>query len=196
MSPLVFKLDLPRGPEHYWKAACGFGPKGFTVTDLFWATNAKTRGVLSEWIKAMVGRGLIALIEKGDVKPRGRFVYAVVRPTNKAPIDPDIKHGRIARHLWTAMRNLPMFTVGELTAAASTDDVVISHKSASDYVRKLELAGALVVVREAKRKSLNSGVYRLKKSADTGPLAPREISAKVLIDRNTGKALGAAEARL
>jgi hypothetical protein len=196
MSALVFKLNLPRGPEHYWKAACDFGPKGFTVSELFWATNARTRGVVSEWINKMVALGHIALIEKRDVKPRGQFVYAVTRPTTKAPVDPDIKHGRIARHLWTAMRNLPMFTVGELAAAASTDDVVISRKSASDYVRMLELAGALVVVREAKRKSLNSGVYRLKKSADTGPLAPREISAKVLIDRNTGKALGAAEARL
>jgi hypothetical protein len=196
MSPLIFKLDLPRGPDHYWKAACDFGPKGFTVGELFWATNAKTRGVLSEWIKAMVARGLIALIEKRDVKPRGQFVYAVVRSTSKVPIDPDIKHGRVARHLWTAMRGLPMFTVGELAAAASTDEVVISHKSASDYVRKLELAGALVVVREAKRKSLNSGVYRLKRSADTGPLAPREIRAKVLVDRNTGRPIGQAEATL
>lgn len=194
MNMIALKLALPRGPEHYWKAACDFGPEGFTARELLGCTNGVSRTTVRIWIAEMIERGALVVIERRDVKPRGQLVYAVARQTKKAPIDPEVKHGRIQRQLWTAMRNLTTFSIAELAAAASTDDVSISRHSAADYVRRLTLAGALTIVRPTRANNLNSGLWRLKKSADTGPLAPRQITMSVMIDRNTGKALGTAEA--
>ena len=196
MTGLILKLDLPRGPDHYWKMACDFGPKGFTARELLGFTNGATRGSVRGWIKEMVERGELVIIERRDVKPRGQHVYAVAHVKRKLPVDHDVKHGRVQRHLWTAMRNLTTFTIGELATAASTDDVVISRHSAADFVRRLAQAGALTVVRPTRFNNLNSGLWRLKTSANTGPLAPRQVTATFLIDRNTGKPLGGAEASL
>jgi hypothetical protein len=196
MSAISLKLNLPRGPEHYWQAACEFGPKGFTARELLGCTNGVNRTTVRIWIREMVERGALVVIERRDVKPRGQIVYAVARPTKKAPVDPDVKHGRVQRHLWTAMRNLTTFTIAELATAASTDDVVISRHSAADFVRRLSQAGALTVVRQTRANNLNSGQWRLRRSANTGPLAPRQVTATFLIDRHTGKPLGGAEARL
>ncbi|MGD0640263.1 MAG: hypothetical protein ABSC22_05900 [Roseiarcus sp.] len=195
MSALLLRTNLPRGPEHYWKAACDFGPNGFTARELLGCTNGVSRTTVRIWIREMVERGLLVVIERRDVKPRGQLVYAVARPTRNAPIDPEVRHGRVQRQMWTAMRNLTTFTVAELAAAASTDEVAVSRHSAADYVRRLAGVGVLTIVRQTRANNLNSGMWRLKKSANTGPLAPRQIEVAVMIDRNTGKPLGNAEAR-
>lgn len=194
MNAISLKLNLPRGPEHYWKAACDFGPRGFTARELLGCTNGVNRNVMRGWIKDMVERGALVIIERRDVRPRGQLVYCVARPTRKAPVDPEVTHGRVQRQMWTAMRTLATFSIAELAVAASTDDVVISRHSAADYVRRLTLAGALSIVRPTRANNLNSGLWRLKRSADTGPLAPRQITVSFMIDRNTGKPLGTAEA--
>ena len=196
MNALVLKLDLPRGPDHYWKVACEFGAKGFTARDLLGLTNGIARSTVRAWIKEMVERGELVVVERRDVPPRGQVVYAVARATRKTPIDPDVRHGRVQRYLWTAMRNLTTFTISELATAASTDDVVISRHSAADFVRRLSQAGALTIIRPARANNLNSGLWRLKRSANTGPLAPRQVTATFLVDRNTGKPIGGAEATL
>jgi len=196
MNTLVVNLALPRGRDHYWKVACEHGAKGFTARELLGQTSGVTRGMVRGWIKEMVERGELVIVERRDVQPRGQLVYAVARVTRKEPIDPDVKHGRVQRHLWTAMRNLTTFTIAELATAASTDDVVISRHSAADFVRRLAQVGALTTVRPTRANNLNSGLWRLKRSANTGPLAPRQVTATFMIDRNTGKALGSAEARL
>ncbi len=191
---IALKLTLPRGPEHYWKAAADFGAKGFTARELLGCANGVSRATVRAWISEMVERGALVVVERRDVSPRGQLVYAVARASKKAPVDPDTRHGRIQRHLWTAMRNLTTFSIAELAAAASTDEVEIARHTAADYVRRLALVGALTIVRPTRANSRNSGLWRLKKSADTGPLAPRQVVAKFMVDRNTGKPLGTAEA--
>jgi len=194
MNTIVVKMHLPRGPEHYWKAACDFGATGFTARELLGCTNGVSRATVRTWIDEMVSRGALVVIERRDVKPRGQIVYAVARSTKRAPLDPDVKHGRIQQQLWTAMRTLSAFSIAELAAAASTDEVEISRHSAADYVRRLNLAGALFVIRPTKANNRNSGQWRLRRGANTGPLAPRQVSASFMFDRNTGNPLGIAEA--
>lgn len=192
---IAFRANFkrPAASELYWKAACGFGPKGFTVRQLFERSDTfDIRGV-RRWVASMVERGVIEIIERRDVKPRGQFVYAVARPTKKAPSNVDTHHGRQQQHLWTAMRTLATFSLGELAAAASTDEIVISRLTAFNYVRFLSRANVLMVVRPARRKTSDSGLYRLRKSADTGPLAPSVVSPQLMFDRNTGKPIGGGE---
>jgi hypothetical protein len=195
MTAIALKVNLPRGPEHYWRAACDFGPSGFTARELLGCTNGVSRATIRFWIDDMVKLGALVVIDRRDVKPRGQLVYAVAEAKRKAPA-PETRHGCIQRHLWTAMRNLSTFTIAELAAAASTDEVSIDRHTAADYVRRLAQAGALTVARSTRANNLNSGVWRLKAAADTGPLAPRQVKAKFMVDGNTGEPLGIAEATL
>lgn len=195
MNAIPANFKRADASELYWAAACGFGPKGFTVRQLFERSETFAVRSVRHWIERMVECGVIAVIERRDVKPRGQLVYAVARPTKKAPPNPYSTHGRQQQHLWTAMRTLSTFSLGELAAAASTDEVVVSRLTAFNYVRFLTQANVLIVVRSARRKTLDSGLYRLRKAADTGPLAPSVVGARLMFDRNTGIPLSMTAAR-
>ena len=185
MNVISLRPDPRHGPDYYLKMAHAFGAEGFTTGELFACTKGVAASTISSWVAEAVKVGALIVI----AKRRGASVYAIAGlSAHEAP------EARTRRHLWTAMRSLSTFSLAELVAAASTDELAIGRRVAADYVRRLAIAGALIALRPQTKRSVTH--YRLRPSADTGPLAPREISAKVLIDRNTGKPLGGAEARL
>ena len=199
--PFNVPIALPRGREHYWKVACQFGAKGFTLGQLAGCTNGVAVTTVAKWIEDMRRMGFIKQI--GETKtPFGTRanVYAVAKKSAKAPVarDPDYQglRGRMRQQMWTAMRVLPAFSQRELVVTASTDVVMVSDASAKAYCRHLVNAGVLQIVKPCERgggAGSSAAVYRLKKSANSGPQAPRIFAAAIVFDPNRAEILGEAE---
>lgn len=201
--PFNVPIALPRGPEHYWKVAREFGATGFTLSDLAGCTNGVARSTVKHWIGDMVAAGVLKVVgARKAIAGRDAHVYAVAIKAAKAPVqrraDYTGERGRIQQQLWTAMRTLGQFGIRELAAAASTDDLAIKPRTAEEYVRRLTRAGVLIVVEPyAKGKpgatGARAGVWRLKKSADTGPRAPKVFKATIVFDANRSAIIGESE---
>ena len=190
---LTLSVRMPKGPAHYWTAAQDFGEAGFTAYELWKCTNGVSRGTIQKWVAAMVERGALKEIGRRPGTPE-RIVYACAR--KNVPANEAAAYGDVQLYLWTAMRTLSQFTVSELAAVASTDTVEISRDTAQQYIRRLAKAGALTVVRPGKPNNRDSGVWRLRRSRDTGPRAPQWVKAAFLYDPNENEAIGEAEGSL
>lgn len=204
--PFNVPIALPRGPEHYWKVAVGYGAKGFMLGELAGCTNGVAYQTVKTWLYAMVEAGAIKQI--GARKSSGGLpahIYAVAIRTAKPPVRRRPEYtgarGRIQQQLWTAMRTLGTFTTVELAAAASTDTLVINQRTAEAYIRKLARVGVLLVVEpyakgKPGRTGARAGAWRLKKSANTGPLAPKIFKAEIVFDSNRAEIIGESEVSL
>lgn len=201
--PFSVPVALPRGPEHYWKMAKSFGAKGFTLEQLAGCTNGVAYSTVKHWLYDMVALGAIKHIgeTKSSAKLRAK-IYAVAIRYFKAPVqrrhDYQGKRGRIQQQVWTAMRTLQTFRLAELAASASTEECPVKLRTAEEYVRRLTRAGVLIPVEPYRRgapgaRGGRAGVWRLKKSADTGPLAPKVFNATIVFDANRSAIVGQAE---
>ncbi|MFT4098461.1 MAG: hypothetical protein QM651_15190 [Rhodoblastus sp.] len=202
--PFTVPVALPRSPEHYWKIAREFGAKGFTLEQLAGCTNGVAYSTVKNWVYAMVEAGAIGAVgaRKSSIGLPAK-IYAVAIKATKAPVQrrPDYQgsRGRIQQQLWTAMRTLQTFRLPELAASAATEECPVKLRTAEEYVRRLTRAGVLIVVEPYKRGGngrgvgAKAGVWRLKKSADTGPLAPKVFNATVVFDANRSAIVGQAE---
>ena len=99
--------------------------------------------------------------------------------------------------LWTAMRSLSGFTVGELKAIAATDECPVKKRDAALFMVKLARAGIIVPVGQAKTlKGLqvsrlrDSQTYRLLPSRNTGPRPPHFMFAALVYDPNAHCVVG------
>lgn len=120
--------------------------------------------------------------------------YRLVRDTGlEAPrLGPDgapSGAGKGREQLWRTMKMLNTFNVVDLTVNASTEDVRVAEGEARDYVKHLERARYLVIVKPATPTS--KAVYRL--ARNTGPRPPMVTRAKVVFDPNLGKIAWAEE---
>jgi hypothetical protein len=200
MNALSLKIDLIELPtigDLCWAAACERGEPGFTMNELHAqvaVVSSVRPAVVRAWIEDMLHIGALVAVDRQTIKYRRRTLYAVPA-TRRGASAPETTRERIERHLWTAMRGLATFSTAELAAAASTDELRIDRHTAADYIRRLADAGAVIDARP-RREGVNSGTWRLRKIADTGPLPPRVVKLKVLADANTGKPIGQAEATL
>ena len=203
IRPFNVPVALPRGPEHYWKAACAFGPKGFTVGKLAGCTSGVAVSTVRKWIDDMRRAGFVRKIgeTKSSVGTKANL-YAVAKKSAKAPVARDADYqglrGRCQQQMWTAMRTLPSFTLRELAASASTDVVVVTIDNAKRYVRHLANAGVLQLVEPCVRGASSAhgaagATWRLKKSANTGPSAPRVFKASIVFDPNRAAIIGECE---
>lgn len=202
--PFAIPVALPRGPEHYRKMARSFGAAGFTLEQLSGCTNGVAYSTVKNWVYDMVDLGAIKPIgeRKSSVGTRAK-IYAVAIKATKAPVQrrPEYQgsRGRIQQQLWTAMRTLQTFRLPELAASAATEECPVKLRTAEEYVRRLTRAGVLIPVVPYKRGGngrgvgARAGVWRLKKSADTGPLAPKVFSACIVFDANKAAIVGQAE---
>ncbi len=188
MTRVNVSVRLLRGPDHYWTVAQECGDEGFTITELWKLTNGVKRSAVVKWVDAMVASGALRTIGSRPGTPQAAVVYAVTRRT--PPARPEGGRGDVRLNLWTAMRSLPQFTVTELAAAAATDVVPVKRETALEFVRQLASLGVLVTVRPATRHVLDSGVYRLKPSHNTGPRPPRWVKASFLYDPNVNRSIG------
>lgn len=94
---------------------------------------------------------------------------------------PDLRAQR-RRQIWNAMRQLPHFQIAEIALSASTDSIDVSLGVARAYVGALLRHGMILDLRDRGAKArAATGVYRLKPSANTGPIAPRCLRNRTAI---------------
>ncbi|VAW96553.1 hypothetical protein MNBD_GAMMA20-2015 [hydrothermal vent metagenome] len=96
-----------------------------------------------------------------------------------------ITQGLSRENMWHAMRILRDFSSKDLAAQASTDDVIIKHADAKNYIKYLHKAGYLIIVIPAKLGTQTR--YRMPASRYTGPRPPMIQRTKQVFDPNTGK---------
>lgn len=202
--PFSVPVALPRGPEHYWKMARSFGAAGFTLEQLAGCTNGVAYSTVKHWVYDMVKIGAIRVVgERKSSIGLPAKIYAVAIRAAKAPVQRRSEYqgvrGRLQQQMWTAMRTLGAFRLVELALCASTEEFPVKLRTAEGYVRCLTRAGLLIPVVPYKRGGngrgvgAKAGVWRLKKSADTGPLAPKVFSASIVFDANRAVVVGQAE---
>lgn len=106
-----------------------------------------------------------------------------------------VSQGSVNDAMWSTMRRLFIhddFDCRELVALASTTQRPISLNTARTYVTRLAKAGYLTMCASPVR-GPGGGLarYRLCKTMDTGPRAPRILRTKVVFDANLACCVGA-----
>lgn len=198
--PVHIAVALPRGPEFYWKEMRARTARGFTVQDIAFSAEGVSNTTVKRYIWWLEKHGYVV---KVGTKKSGygiANIYKIKQDSRTAPIERAADKGKptTARQaLWTAMRTLPQFSIAELGACASTEEHPVAQRSAELYVQRLVSAGVLEVIEAPKRangwpRGARGGVYRLKRSADTGPLAPKLCKADFVFDANKNRILGEA----
>jgi hypothetical protein len=192
-----------RGHDHFWSVIRSLDRRGpWAVPDIEAASRDHRASVIG-FVHRLVRGGIAKAVGERPVGIRGhraKTYRLIKRPAETPQLRRDgtpAERGRGVRQMWTAMRQLPHFTVRELAVAASTDDCVVAERSASSYVQHLIGAEYLAVIDRGGRG--RAGTYRLKRSMNTGPKAPMVLQTRVIWDSNRGCAAGdviADEARL
>jgi len=169
------------GRQAMWEAMRRL--KQFTLADLGVEWD---RDSLREYVWRLEAGGFLK--QEGEKAPFKPNVYLLVRDVGlEAPRlqkDGSVSlMGQGREHMWRAMKMLPSFNVVDLAISASTEDVQVAENEARDYVKHLERAKYLVIVKPATPTS--KAVYRL--ARNTGPKPPMVTRAKIVFDPNLGK---------
>lgn len=156
--------------------------RSFTYADLHQWDNDTVR----DYVRRLVAGGYLTADRSGG--QFRRVVFTLVRDVGleapKLQKDGAPSHqGQGREHMWRAMKMLPNFNVVDLTVNASTEEVQVAEGEARDYVKHLERAKYLVIVKPATPTS--KAVYRLVRN--TGPRPPMVTRAKVVFDPNLGR---------
>ncbi|MBY6244112.1 hypothetical protein [Methylosinus sp. Sm6] len=198
--PTHIAVALPRGPEHYWKEMRARNARGFTVQDIALSSEGVSNTTVKRYIWWLEKQGYVVKVGSKKDGYAIANIYKIKRDSRTAPIERAEDKGKPAtarQALWTAMRTLPQFGVAELTACASTEERPIARRSAELYVQKLVSAGVLEMLEAPKRangwpRGARGGLYRLKPTANVGPLAPKLCKADFVFDPNKNRVLGEA----
>lgn len=201
-KPIHVEVSMPSGPAHYWGEMCRLGGKGFTVRAIANASEGVSYETVRRYVWWLQKQGYVARIGQKQDGYAVQFVYVVKRAVANAPIERPGPRKITAREaMWNAIRALKTFTARELAVTAATEDRPISQRSANLYIQRLAQAGVLQVVVAPKRatgkigpvpRGAIAGTWRLKKTADTGPQAPKLCNAGFVFDPNQNAVLGSA----
>ncbi|MEA2755132.1 MAG: hypothetical protein QOJ54_1421 [Aliidongia sp.] len=183
--PLISAGAKPRGRQAIWLAARQI--RRFTVRQLASDVD-QDRGTVFMYVRALEAAGFLA--KCGTEKARQNkdaAVYELIKDTGfEAPkILQDgtpSTYGKSNEQMWRTMKMLVEFSTRELSVAASTEDHLVEHSHAKNYVKWLHRAGYLKLVLKGTRKQ--DGRYRFIQSRNSGPMAPMLIRMNTVYDRN------------
>lgn len=185
-KPQVQGLQTPR--ERVWAAilACAGRFSAEDAQDL--CSPMVHFEAVQKYLRDLVGAGYVVKVAGGEPLPgqgarRTKPLYELVRRQTEAPRLRDGKPhtrglGQLA--MWRCMKVLATFTYRQLADVASQHGLVVTPNAAGNYVRLLDQAGYLSVVKPSKARQAT--VYKL--SRYTGPHAPGLVSARAVLDRN------------
>jgi hypothetical protein len=197
--PFALPIALPRGPEHYWKVMQKLNGKGFTIRDVAWSRDGVAYKTVEAYMRFLLKEGIIVKVGARNTGGAPSHVYKIKTPQRRAPVQRrelySGKLGQIQLALWTAMRTLASFTLPELVASASTEELPIKTHTANTYVLRLIRAGAVEVITPYRKAApgatgARAGTYRLRPSANTGPQPLKIFDAKIVFDPNKNRVLG------
>lgn len=184
-----------RGPQHYWKTMVELSARdGFTIGDVHKLTNGRALKTIKAYVLFCAEHGHVVPVgQRPTVKNRTATIYKVKDRRLPAPVQRrasfENSQGRRRQQLWTAMRALKLFTIRELSVAATTMEVSVSEKLARSYVRLLVRASYVVEVGHRTR-SGQQARWKLMPAFNTGPLAPATLQRdSVLYDRNLARSV-------
>lgn len=152
---------------------------------------------LDGWVNA----GVVERTEGKKVGASRQYLYRLVKDMGvDAPlVNPDgspLVLGVKNANMWRTMRMLKTFDFRTVEAHASTSTQPIILETVRTYVRALQQAGYLTVVKPAQGKGKNAtrtpAVYFLAK--DTGPKPPMIQKLKTVYDQNLNKVMWMEEA--
>lgn len=179
-------VELAKGGKSYGRQALWETMrrlKRFCVADLRPSGDSDT---VREYLRRLEAGGFLE--REGEPVRFKPMYYRLVRDTGlEAPrlgldgAPSGLGKGR--EQMWRAMKMLPSFNVVDLAVNASTEDVQVAENEARDYVKHLERAKYLAIVKPATH--LGKAVYRL--TRNTGPRPPMVTRAKIVFDPNLGK---------
>ncbi|TXG98591.1 MAG: hypothetical protein E6R08_04080 [Nevskiaceae bacterium] len=176
--------------------------KRFTLSELANDINA-ARAAVRDYASSMVKAGILVVDGQTPaptgvfgVKPTDRNMSDVFKLVHDCGIEaPRLRkdgspctQGLPREQMWRTMNMSATFTARDLAATASTDTVTIKLTDAKDYLKHLQNAGYLAVVKPGKpghKPGTGSlTVYRLIKK--TGPRPPMVQRMKTVFDPNLG----------
>lgn len=149
----------------------------FTVRELVEETTMRGDSV-RDYVTGLAAAGHLEKVtaEDGFVAARWRLVRDVGVDAPRVRKDGSVvTQGRGRQQMWATMRIIGTFSVLDLAVSASTEDCMISEKTADEYVRYLTRAGYLRQIGKS---------YRLLPGRYTGPKAPMIQRVKQVWDQN------------
>jgi len=169
----------------------------FSVSEIEDKTRV-SHGGIKAYILGLTKAGYLRRTEHHHrAKVDNRFVANRWRLINDVGVDAPrvtrdgkrITQGLGRENMWHAMHILRDFSAKDLAAQASTDDVIIKHSDAKNYIKYLHKAGYLIIVMPARpgNKPGTQTRYRMPASRSTGPRPPMIQRTKQVFDPNTGK---------
>ncbi|MBO9419178.1 hypothetical protein J7481_06700 [Labrenzia sp. R4_2] len=193
-----------RGHDHYWSVIRDLGKAGrlFTFEEIDLRCNDLDGKSISDFISRLCKAGHLVVTDTlhGHIEgsratnksTRRQYVYRLVKSPAATPIlNRDGSAGRQGQgqiQLWNAIRSLSSFDARELCIAASTADVALQRTTTLAYIKRLETAGYLQVLR--KGKAATPGIWRLKPAMNTGPKPPKILRSKLVYDANLKQIMG------
>lgn len=200
-KPIHIEVAMPSGPAHYWREMLS-RPKGFTIREIALCAEGVAYTTVKRYVWFLAREGYVVRIGAKRDGYALQNLYTVKKRQQKAPIErPDPQRAPLTAReaMWNAIRALEQFSARELAVSASTEERPVSQRSANLYIQKLVAVGVLQVL-ERPQKALGkaghtplgatAGRYRLVKSANTGPLAPKLCVAGFVFDPNSNRVLG------
>ncbi|MFW5499619.1 MULTISPECIES: hypothetical protein [unclassified Maridesulfovibrio] len=176
--------NAPRGQEHYWQVMQQLDcDAGFTLDAVYRKTNS-SKAVIKEYMGRLLKAGFLEVVRSEKEGIITRHFYSIAKRSRFAPkVDRDGKLLPPSKrdHMWRTMRMNKNFTIRELVALASTDEVVIKPADAKDYIKHLSHAGYV------KNIGKKGNAFKFLLIQNTGPLPPKIQRIKQVFDPNLNK---------
>jgi hypothetical protein len=179
-----------------WAAIRELGGKGntFTFADLTWHIHQKghtkiNSGTVKSYLHRLKKAKFIATTEPVRIAVKSHFILLKNTGAKTPRLTKDgrpVTQGRGREQLWRTIRVLGEFNYRELTAAATTEEVIIKETEAKDYIKNLKKAGYIKEIIPANK---HGGLarYRLIPARYTGPKPPMIQRIKQIFDPNLGE---------
>lgn len=181
---------VPRGYEGFWQIIRELDKAGeWTIAEVFARTNIRHKPTVSDYIHRLVRGGFAAVATERLTKHTSpEKCYRLIKRPAMAPSlrrDGTMSPLPAQQRMWNAIRSLKRFSREDL-AFAATVGAPLPANTVKRYCTHLAVAGYLIA--EGERN------YRLKRSMDTGPQAPKILRLHVVWDANRAEVVGSAEA--
>lgn len=168
-----------RGQARYWEVMRELSVRGsWTIRDVHGRCNGDRREV-GDYVRRLVKAGYVQAVGEAPGSGTPAVLYTLSKGGQEPPrVREDGTECPPTRreNMWRAMRMIKAFTLADLVAAASTEEVMISAEDAKDYVRYLTRAKYL------RRIPGRLVVWRI--INDTGPLPPQVQRVRQVWDPN------------
>jgi hypothetical protein len=195
--PLVLKLTAKkgkpviRGSDHFWSLMMdhAVADAPFSIADIYGSSNTWKEDV-KDFVRRLEKAGFIERVPL--TSPIQWKVRIMQRATPKVRRDGTIIAGASKQQaMWNTMRS-PVsrtgFTVHDIVAWGSTDELKIVKDTALNYITILASAGYLIQLAPGNRHKL--AIWRLSPGMNTGPLPPMILRTKIVFDQNRHEVVG------